>query len=164
MDMIISFFNWLIPNSKQLQHLRVISHKDDEACFDGARWESLLSRTSLLQFQFCFYAKLTMNQSMNEILLPFRSHFWLNEKRWFVAFDKHRLCYQSVLYSIPWFDEQVTWQPLTSFESENTLPNNEYTIFNGVNHLHIELNCPVLKFFFFFPTILFFFFFWFDRY
>jgi hypothetical protein len=149
MDMMISFFNWLIPNSKQLQHLRVISDKDGEAYFNGNRWESLLSTTSLIQFQFRFYATLTMNQSINEILLPFRSHFWLNEKRWFIAFDKDRLRYQSVLYSIPWCDEQVTWQPLTSFESENTLPNNEYSIFNGVNHLHIKLNCPVLKFFFF---------------
>jgi hypothetical protein len=164
MDMIISFFNWLIPNSKQLRHLRVINDNDDEAYFDGTRWESLLSRTSLIQFQFRFYAKLTMNQSINEILLPFRSHFWLNEKCWFVAFDKHRLRYQSVLYSIPWCDEQITWQPLTSFESENTLPNNEYSIFNGVNHLHIKLNCPVLKFFFFFQLSYSSFFFWFDRY
>ena len=143
MNIIISFFNWFIPKSKQLQHLRVISYANDEDYFDGTRWESLLSSTSLIQFHFQFHATLTTDKSINEILLPFRSHFWLNEKRWFVACDKHRFVDQSILYSIPWCDEQVIWQPLMTFESDNTLPNKDYSIFNEVNHFHIKLNCPV---------------------
>ncbi len=143
MDTMVSFFNWLFPHSRQLQHLRVISNTNDEDYFDGSRWESLLSTTSVVQFQFYFSATLTMNKPIHEILLPFRSPFWLDEKHWFVACDQHRLLDQSVLYSIPWCDKQVIWQPRMDFESENTLPNKEYPIFNSVNHLHIKLNCQV---------------------
>lgn len=146
MDAFVNFFNWLIPGSKQLEHLRIISDRDDETFFDGSRWESLLSTTSLSQFQFHFRANLTTNDSINEILLPFRSNFWLNEKRWYVACDKHRILNQSVLYSIPWCDEQVIWQPLMSFETANTMSNNECSIFSGVNHIHIKLNCSVCIF------------------
>jgi hypothetical protein len=150
MDMIMNFFNWLIPRSKELQRLRVISYLNDETYFDGASWESLLSATSLIEFRFRFYATLIINESISEILLPFRSQFWVNEKHWFVACDKNRFHDLSVLYSIPWCDEKLMWQPLESFESANTLPNGEYSIFNEVNDLHIKLNCPVEIFLFFF--------------
>ncbi|CAF3417121.1 unnamed protein product [Rotaria socialis] len=149
MEMIVSFLNWLMKDSQQLRHLRLISDVDDETYFDGTRWESLLWTTSLTAFQFQFRAKLTTDTPIKQILLPFRNKFWLNEKRWFVACDKHRLVDQSFLYSIPGCHEHFIWRPLPSFESENTLPTNNYRIFNRVNHVHIQLNCAVYIFVFF---------------
>ena len=73
-------------DSKQLKCLRVIN---DENYFDGARWEALLSPTVLLHFQCRFNARPLTRKPLNDNLLPFHSDFWLKEKRWFVASDKH---------------------------------------------------------------------------
>lgn len=57
---------------------------------DGQRWE--ISAKNLTVFRFCFY-------SIGQITLvkfdSFRTPFWLNEKRWFVA------CTQLYCYSYP---------------------------------------------------------------
>ncbi len=69
----------------QLQHLTLKAHARNDVA-DGYLWQILAS--SLITFNFKFHF---LNIDTNEILDSFRTPFWLEEKRWFVAYQYHSL-------------------------------------------------------------------------
>ncbi|CAF1287756.1 unnamed protein product, partial [Rotaria sp. Silwood1] len=80
-----------LPHLPHLKHFVFQAYATAEIC-DGYRWQLLTS--SLITFNFKFHASLVLSE---QTLDSFRSTFWLEEKRWFVAYQEH------YLFSIPYF-------------------------------------------------------------
>ncbi|CAF3819929.1 unnamed protein product [Rotaria sp. Silwood1] len=82
-----------LPHLPHLKHFHFVfqAYATAEIC-DGYRWQLLTS--SLITFNFKFHASLVLSE---QTLDSFRSTFWLEEKRWFVAYQEH------YLFSIPYF-------------------------------------------------------------
>ncbi|CAF3983850.1 unnamed protein product [Rotaria sp. Silwood1] len=100
----------LLSETPDLVNLKLISHKRQfDSLFDGAYWEKFVQTKLplLIRFEFFFESCLSKRQqeydgtyyydekddnnnthtSLNSIILPFRTPFWLDEKRWLVACD-----------------------------------------------------------------------------
>jgi hypothetical protein len=99
---------------------------------DGNQWKYLISH--LQKFDFRFYlSKIPSNQ----ILDSFQSPFWLEQKRWFVAFDNCQS--PSCLYTIPRFASKTAFYSLDYRSIPCTSP--ELCLDQFVN----ILNLPVLR-------------------
>jgi len=81
----------MISNLPRLKHLELVGHFNKDVV-DGQRWQ--LKAQSLATFKFNFKLLLPLE---SHDLDSFRSSFWLEEKRWFVAYAKKRL------FSVPDF-------------------------------------------------------------
>ncbi|CAF2849929.1 unnamed protein product [Rotaria sp. Silwood2] len=99
----------LLSETPDLLNLKMISHKRQfDSLFDGAHWEKFIRAKLplLIRFEFFFESCLSKRQleydgrycydkqhgddthiSLNSIILPFRTPFWLDEKHWLVACD-----------------------------------------------------------------------------
>lgn len=110
-----------MPN---LKHLELKLYANDDIV-DGYQWQTLT--TSLITFYFKFNLLFIKNY---DILDSFRTRFWLEEKRWFVA------CRDGSLFSIPHFAPiSVYSSELSSFYS--TAPDNSL-IFSHVNMFSLD--------------------------
>jgi hypothetical protein len=86
----------LLSSLPRLKHLE-LDVSGDADLVDGQRWQTLTS--GLLTFNFMF-RHLPMLESPD--LDSFRSPFWLEEKRWFVAYKENSL------FSVPYFVNTLT--------------------------------------------------------
>ena len=74
---------------------------------DGFRWETLIKTkfASLNRFQFVFHQLLLRiyecNADVESLIIPFRTSFWLEDKRWFVNCQSIKSAHTIKLYSIP---------------------------------------------------------------
>ncbi|CAF4673313.1 unnamed protein product, partial [Rotaria socialis] len=85
--------NQLMLNLPDLQHLELVT-KGLLDMTDGQSWEKMTR--SLLTFNF----KISVCMDwIEDIVESFRTPFWLEEKRWFVA------CTWDSLYSVPYFSD-----------------------------------------------------------
>ncbi|CAF1512324.1 unnamed protein product, partial [Didymodactylos carnosus] len=94
-----------LNNLQHLTHL-TIDATGTLDLLDGARWERFLSKRRIVKFNFKLSLSLNLvcNQNEYSLLESFRSPFWLEEKRWFVACHKNEgghLC--PSIYSVPYF-------------------------------------------------------------
>ncbi|CAF0940273.1 unnamed protein product [Adineta steineri] len=80
-----------LPNLPYLKHVK-LSLKGLNDLGDGYRWQMLTS--SFMTFSFKFKIELT---SINETFRSFQTPFWLEEKRWFVAYQNE--CLYSIHHS-----------------------------------------------------------------
>lgn len=78
----------------QFPHLKYLTLETDGSLdlFDGNRLQNLIKRLTTFDFQFH-----RTNLRIKDILISFRTPFWLEEKHWFVA------CHRTCLFSIPHF-------------------------------------------------------------
>lgn len=79
----------MISNFPHLRHLQLITMCTDDA-IDGTRWQTKVQE--LITFKFIFYIDRALEP---EELDSFRTAFWLNEKRWYVAYA------DDCLFSVP---------------------------------------------------------------
>ncbi|CAM4923241.1 unnamed protein product [Rotaria socialis] len=99
----------LLSETPNLVNLTLISHKRQfDSLFDGAYWENFIqiNLPLLAKFEFFFESCLSKvecdykgdyhykekdenytHTSLSSLILPFRTPFWLDEKRWFVTCD-----------------------------------------------------------------------------
>ena len=88
-----------------LVYLKItIQYLDNDCHSNGAGWEEFLRRKliHLKNFQFCFVYKTNeVNQysSLNRLIQPFKTSFWVNEKRWFVICEFVLKSYNIILYT-----------------------------------------------------------------
>ncbi len=95
---------------------------------DGFRWKSVSG--SLITLNFFFLINLEL---LEDILNSFRTWFWLEEKRWFVAYDRGRF------FSIPRFaDASVTMDFYPSIRSTAI---DENIFFNHITELQSSKLC-----------------------
>jgi hypothetical protein len=115
----------LLLNLPRLKHLELqITISDDIA--DGHRWQILAS--SLITFNFKFNASYF---HVKRTLDSFRTPFWLEEKRWYVA------CQDAYLYSVPHFAPVYISIPSNS-STASTAP--DYTIiYDRINKITVEV-------------------------
>jgi hypothetical protein len=80
---------------------------------DGSRWEHFIQRNLRLLNKFEFYFSYRAGffpenpPDFNSIIDRFRSPFWLEEKRWFIACDYIPSRSEITIYSIPTFKTNV---------------------------------------------------------
>ncbi|CAF3668904.1 unnamed protein product [Rotaria sp. Silwood1] len=93
----------LLSLTTSLVHLQLTSQV---LIFDNSRWEHFIIRTLPLleKFEFFFSQTFWLAYSpiyIESLIVPFRTRFWLNEKRWFINCDYiKRMCLIKI-YSIP---------------------------------------------------------------
>ncbi|CAF3213555.1 unnamed protein product [Rotaria sp. Silwood2] len=101
-------FEQCVIKLQQLTHFKVVARvKDMSDLMNGTRWEQLMLRTRISKFNFRFKynssKSVIRNQDNNSLLDSFRSPFWLEQKRWFVACHKETLDSALNVYSVPEF-------------------------------------------------------------
>jgi len=103
----------MISNLPRLKHLELVGNFNKDVV-DGHRWQMKVK--SLVTFKFMFSLLVELE---SQDLDSFRSSFWLEEKRWFVAFAEKRL------FSVPDFAITETDKnfrlPLYSTVSDNRI-------------------------------------------
>ena len=81
----------LLSQTPSLRHLKLTSYED--FVIDGSRWEQLIKTKLPALNNFEFYMDLYLSRLVDdtpklvidEIIAPFRSPFWIEEKRWLVT-------------------------------------------------------------------------------
>ena len=84
-------FEHMMSNLPRLRHLELVSHCDNDV-IDGHRWHKKVNK--LDTFNFMFYIS---DELQSRKLDSFRTPFWLNKKRWYVAYT------DGLLFSVPHF-------------------------------------------------------------
>jgi hypothetical protein len=83
----------LLSLTPSLAHLKLVSSRSTlDPIFDGSYWEQFIQNKLLLlnKFQFFFTDntyKSHNSTTLDSLILPFQSPFWLNNKHWFVTCD-----------------------------------------------------------------------------
>jgi hypothetical protein len=102
---------------------------------DGRRWSSITKH--LITFDFNFTTENAVINCPNLLIDSFRSLFWLEEKRWFIAYDKR----PSRVFTVPRFaDTSASYTKLHSFcvPIHTTVPSDQSLFFNCINNLTIS--------------------------
>ena len=85
---------------------------------NGQLWEEYLNKTNIKKFYFKFTLanNFDCSEDRYSLLQSFRSSFWLEEKRWYVACDKGQVkSSRPTIYSIPYFQPPLLFYPLHNF-------------------------------------------------
>jgi len=98
----------LLPLTPSLVELKLInSPSTPNSLIDGFRWETLIkTKFSVLnRFQFVFHQLFLRiyecSADVESLIIPFRTSFWLEDKRWFVNCQSIKSSHTIKLYSIP---------------------------------------------------------------
>ena len=118
---------------------------------DGSRWENLIkTKFSLLnRFQFVFHQLFLRmyecNADVDSLIIPFRTSFWLEDKRWFVNCQSIKSSHTIKLYSIPFSDISYDY----NFDPANILLSTSIRKFNHsmiMSHVRcLSLNLTEIK-------------------
>ena len=102
---------FLLPLTPSLVQLTLInSPSTPNSLLDGFRWETLIKTklSSLKTFQFVFHQLLLRtyesDADLESLVTPFRTSFWLEDKRWLINCQSIKSCHTIKLYSIPFAD------------------------------------------------------------
>ncbi|CAF1385017.1 unnamed protein product [Rotaria sordida] len=114
---------------------------------DSKQWEEFIRKTKIIKFNFQFILSenITFTQTKSILLDSFRSAFWLKEKYWYVACNKHRSNQntQIYVYSIPKFLPMCINYTKDCYPLLSTVPSNdEQRIFYSkyIEHLCLDFN------------------------
>ncbi|CAF1607490.1 unnamed protein product [Adineta ricciae] len=112
----INTIGQFLANFTNLMHfeLKDVFGFADGSLIDGFRWQSIAQSFSTFSFKF------KMKETLTERNLDsFRTRFWIEEKRWFVA------CHEQCLFAVPLSDFGLPYIRLTCMNSiHSTVPNN----------------------------------------
>ena len=131
-----------------LRHLKIISASYHR--IDGSRWEEMIRTNLLFLSRFDFYTRFYRRRSneetvecvLNELMTPFRTPFWTEEKRWLVVCNvfptrdivdvyTSPICISSYAYL-----SDLTMKTITNLEREDQ----HLTTVESVNELRIYLS------------------------
>lgn len=124
----------MMLNLPRLQHLELIADCNNDVV-DGQRWQ--MEAKSLTTFNFIFNLRCQLESQHFD---SFRTSFWLEEKRWFVAYTHKRL------FSVPRFISGETDKdfslPLYSTVSDNTI------FYECIDTMYLEEISDNIKYYF----------------
>ncbi|CAF1384106.1 unnamed protein product [Rotaria sordida] len=138
------FIQYYLIQLLNLKSLTIIIKLD---LIDGKQWEEFIRKTKIIKFNFHFILpeNVTFTQTKSILLDSFRSAFWLKEKYWYVACNKHRSNQntQIYVYSIPKFLPTYINYTKDYYPPLSTVPSNdEQRIFYSkyIKHLYLDFN------------------------
>ncbi|CAF1095891.1 unnamed protein product [Adineta steineri] len=110
----------------KLKHLQIkCNTSTDELIFNGDQWKIFLSQSFsyLIKFDFCFKYSYKKSLSLN----TFRTQFWLEDKKWFVALCHCQYSNNLELFTVPCFNTTIK---LSQSIIDTTSPSFEYLTSN----------------------------------
>ena len=141
----------LFSQTPSLRHLKVVIRSHDMT--DGSRWEEIiksqLPELNKLEFYTNFSHCLSENESaeslLNEMIVPFRSPSWTEEKRWRVICNVFPTDEKLEIYTSPICTSQYTqvFDPKTMSISNFERETQYSTVLETVNELSVDL-CRIL--------------------
>ena len=93
----IDYIERILFNAPNLKHFELVADLNDKSIINGERWHDAVKNLTTFNFKF----QLTFDLKPND-LDTYRTHFWIEEKCWFVAYQ------DQCLYSVPYFLETET--------------------------------------------------------
>ena len=137
----------LLSQTPFLRHLKIVTTSPDT--IDGSQWEELIkSKLPFLnkfEFYIRFYPDRSMGQTeesmLNALIVPFRTPFWTEEKRWLVTCNSFPAYKKADLYTSPICIPAYTHVPdpktmtISNFDRENP----QSTALETVNGLCVDL-------------------------
>ncbi|CAF1417767.1 unnamed protein product [Rotaria sordida] len=93
---------YLLHSMTQLTHFTIISDYVGYDMTDGIAWSRLLKTIVIFKFKFVFKESMFKQSPID--LTSFRTSFWLEEKHWYVTYDRCIDTGYSLLYSTPYCD------------------------------------------------------------
>ena len=124
----------LLLNLPQLKHFEV-SAMGSLDLIDGEVWEKIADQ--LLTFHFSFLVKIDW---IEQVLDSFRTPFWIDKKKWFVA------CTWERLFSVPYFLN--TYTDISSRSPLYSTVSDENVFFDHVNHFILNDSSQTRQYYF----------------
>ncbi len=118
----------LLTLTPSLSHLKLVSSRSTfDSIFDGSYWERFIQEKLPLlnEFQFfltCTSKKFDDTTTLDSLILPFQSPFWLNKKNWFVICSYILRQSRMILYTTPICIEVTGQTESAIFEVSSTNP------------------------------------------
>ena len=118
----------LLTLTPSLSHLKLVSSRSTyDSIFDGFYWERFIQEKLLLLNQFQFFLTYTSKKfddtiTLDSLILPFQSPFWVNNKNWFVICGYILRQSRIILYTTPIFIEIKVQTESPIFEVSSTNP------------------------------------------
>jgi len=118
----------LLTLTPSLSHLKLVSSRSTfDSIFDGSYWERFIQEKLPLlnQFQFfltCTSKKFDDTTTLDSLILPFQSPFWLKNKNWFVICSYILRQSRMILYTTPICIEVTGQTESAIFEVSSTNP------------------------------------------
>jgi hypothetical protein len=131
----------LLLLTPSLVHLKLVSSRSTlDSIFIGSYWEQFIQNNllSLNKFQFfltCNTDKFNDTNTLDSLILPFQTSFWLNDNHWFVICDYTLRESKIKLYTTPVCQNIGTRSPRFEVSSTNSkcrliLDSNEDVLYN----------------------------------
>jgi hypothetical protein len=138
----------LLQNVPNLHHLIIETY---QIIINGHEWEEIIVKNLIMlkKFQLEMWFKFddddNKEQRIDELLNSFRTHFWLEERQWFVRCDWDQCQWREPyidLYTLPYFQKNYYFYE-TNFRSKSTCPNdNDYWSYDHVKNLECMIKSP----------------------
>ncbi|UJR17167.1 hypothetical protein I4U23_004063 [Adineta vaga] len=122
----------LLSKTPNLKHFQLNTEGSDDLV-DGQQWEPIVLNLSVFDFRIRFFNSFH-HISEETILQSFRSIFWLEQKRWFVAYDDSDT---REIFTIPRFLSTIVKYPYTNWPLDSTLP--EFSCDQHIKYLHCSV-------------------------
>ncbi|CAF3176215.1 unnamed protein product [Rotaria socialis] len=102
-----SLIEQILHSMKRLTHLIIIASDAFRDVTDGDEWERILTKIKSFKFLFRFHESTWTEEAIS--LDSFQSLFWLENKQWYVGYDRCTISGFSLLYSIPYCTNIYPW-------------------------------------------------------
>ncbi|CAF3014557.1 unnamed protein product, partial [Rotaria sp. Silwood2] len=135
----------LLSLTPSLVHLKLVGHGAE--LFNGSYWEQFIKTKlpALNKFEFMIHKNVDTNldsDSLESLIAPYRTSFWLEIKHWLVSVVDIRQCSIINLHSIPVCASKVDYYPKSHKISCSTAPalDCDSKKMNNIRQLRINLS------------------------
>ncbi|CAF1929997.1 unnamed protein product [Rotaria magnacalcarata] len=136
----LSTMKQLLREMTRLVHLTIVAYDIYNDIIDGFAWERILANIITFKFLFSFHES-TWTQEPIE-LESFRTLFWLENKHWYIKYDRCTVSGFSLLYSIPYFNNTYPWVHIKGpIITKSTGP--DIFSLSNINHLNVNYESPI---------------------
>ncbi|CAM4763751.1 unnamed protein product [Rotaria magnacalcarata] len=136
----LSTMKQLLREMTRLVHLTIVAYDIYNDIIDGFAWERILANIITFKFLFSFHES-TWTQEPIE-LESFRTPFWLENKHWYIKYDRCTVSGFLLLYSIPYFNNTYPWVHIKGpIITKSTGP--DIFSLSNINHLNVNYESPI---------------------
>ncbi|CAF4541374.1 unnamed protein product [Rotaria socialis] len=115
----LSTMKQILHEMTRLVHLTIVVYDMYNDIIDGFAWERILTN-----------------------IITFKTPFWLDNKHWYVKYDRCTVSGFSLLYSIPYFNNTYPWVHIKGpITTKSTGP--DVLSLSNINHLNVNCESPI---------------------